>query len=80
MKRPTTIRIRSRAIPVERKPLRPTKWQTVRKIAAWRAGQTHIEVPPLQTALPDRPILAEVERCLAHRPLQFPAKLWGEVI
>ena len=80
MTRPTrsTIRTKSRTIPVERKPIR-TKWQTHRKIAAWRAAQP-VQAPPLQAALPERPILAEVERCLAHRPLRFPEKLWGEVL
>lgn len=72
------IRVKSRPIAVERKPIR-TKWQTHRKIASWRAAQP-VRVPPMQTDLPERPILAEVERCLAHRPMQFPQKLWGEVL
>ena len=74
----STIRIKARAVAVERKVLR-TKWQTHRKIAAWRAAQP-VQAPPIQAELPARPILAEVERCLAHRPMQFPQKLWGEVL
>ena len=74
----STIRIKTRTVAVERKPIR-TKWQTHRKIAAWRAAQP-IQAPPMQAEMPERPILAEVERCLAHRPMQFPHKLWGEVL
>lgn len=80
MPRPThsTIRTKSRIVTVERKPIR-TKWQTHRKVAAWRAAQP-VKAPPMQAELPERPILAEVERCLADRPLRFPEKLWGEVL
>ena len=79
--RPTrsTIRIKARTVAVERKPIRPTKGKTLRKIAVWRAAQP-VQAPPTQAELPERPILAEVERCLAGRPMQFPQKLWGEVL
>ena len=88
--RSSTIYIKRRAVKVERAPVaKPSKWRTVQKIAAWRAGQTVAEPAIIFEATNEAEkniehgpvsIVDEVTRCLAHGPIAFPRKLWGEVL
>ena len=86
--RHSTIYVKKRAVRVERKAIeaRPTKRTFIfapsneaakMNTASGFATSKEVRKPEVSQL---RPILAEVQRCLAPCPIAFPRKLWGEVL